>query len=68
MYLDALAFKLFTFYVFKKKQQSGTTFGDVLNAIATGKNDTNPRWSYMIETATFERLDEGSLSNRSRCP
>jgi hypothetical protein len=54
-YLDALAFKLSTYYVFKKKSKMGATFGDVLEAITIGKK---PRWSHILETDTYEQEDE----------
>ena len=57
-YLDALAFKLSTYYVFKKKSKMGATFGDVLEAITIGKKDTKPRWSHILETDTYEQEDE----------
>jgi hypothetical protein len=38
-YLDALAFKLSTYYVFKEKSKLGATFGDVLEAIKIGKSN-----------------------------
>lgn len=57
-YLDALAFKLSTYYVFKKKSKMGATFGDVLEAITIGKKDVKPRWSHILETDTYEQEDE----------
>jgi hypothetical protein len=57
-YLDALAFKLSTYYVFKKKSKMGATFGDVLEALTIGKKDTKPRWSHILETDTYEQEDE----------
>ena len=57
-YLDALAFKLSTYYVFKRKSKAGATFGDVLEAIKIGKKDKKPRWSYILETDSYEQEDE----------
>jgi hypothetical protein len=61
-YLDALAFKLSTYYVFKRKSKLGSTFGDVLEAIEIGKKDKEPRWNYIFETHSYEQQDEnGSM-------
>jgi hypothetical protein len=57
-YLDAIAFKLSTYYVFKEKSKLGATFGDVLEAIKVGDKDTKPRWSYILETDSYEKEDE----------
>ena len=57
-YLDALAFKLSTYYVFKEKSKLGATFGDVLEAIKVGKKDKKPRWSHILETDSYEQEDE----------
>ena len=57
-YLDALAFKLSTYYVFKRKSKAGATFGDVLEAIKIGKKDKKPRWSHILETDSYEQEDE----------
>jgi hypothetical protein len=57
-YLDALAFKLSTYYVFKEKSKPGATFGDVLEAIEVGKKDKKPRWSHILETDSYEQEDE----------
>ena len=57
-YLDALAFKLSTYYVFKRKSKAGATFGDVLEVIKIGKKDKKPRWSYILETDSYEQEDE----------
>lgn len=57
-YLDALAFKLSTYYVFKEKSKLGTTFGDVLEAIKVAKKDQKPRWSHILETFSYEQEDE----------
>jgi hypothetical protein len=57
-YLDALAFKLSTYYIFKQKSKMGATFGDVLEAITIGKKDTKPRWSHILETDTYEQVDD----------
>jgi hypothetical protein len=57
-YLDALAFKLSTYYVFKRKSKAGATFGDVLEGINIGKKDKKPRWSYILETDSYEQEDE----------
>jgi len=57
-YLDALAFKLSTYYVFKEKSKLGATFGDVLESIKVGKKDKKPRWSHILETDSYEQEDE----------
>jgi hypothetical protein len=57
-YLDALAFKLSTYYVFKEKSKLGATFGDVLEAIKIVKKDEKPRWSYILEADSYEQEDE----------
>jgi hypothetical protein len=57
-YLDALAFKLSTYYVFKEKSKLGATFGDVLEAIKVGKKDKKPRWSHILATDSYEQEDE----------
>jgi hypothetical protein len=57
-YLDALAFKLSTYYVFKEKSKLGATFGDVLEAIKIVKKDEKPRWSYIVEADSYEQEDE----------
>ena len=56
--MDALAFKLSTYYVFKEKSKLGATFGDVLEAIKVGKKDKKPRWSHILETDSYEQEDE----------
>jgi hypothetical protein len=57
-YLNALAFKLSTYYVFKEKSKLGATLGDVLEAIKIGKEDKKPRWSHILETHSYEQEDE----------
>jgi hypothetical protein len=57
-YLDALAYKLSTYYAFKAKSKLGATFGDVLEAINVGKKDNKPRWSHILETESYEQEDE----------
>jgi hypothetical protein len=57
-YLDAIAFKLSTYYVFKRKSKAGATFGDVLEAIKIGDKDKKSRWSNILETDSYEQEDE----------
>jgi hypothetical protein len=57
-YLEALAVKLCTYYVFTEKSKLGATFGDVSEAIQVGKNDKEPGWSHVLEANTYEQEDE----------
>ncbi len=56
-YLDVIALKLSTFYVFKQKHTLGATFGDVLEAIKIEK-DQKPRWQHIFEPYSYEQEDE----------
>lgn len=54
-FLDAIAFKLSTYYVFSWKYNYGATFGDVLETIGNGQKQ---KWDYILEGWTYEQEDE----------
>lgn len=55
MYLDDIAFKHSTYYIFKQKSKAG---GDVLETI---KSAQKARWSHLLETTTY--MKEGEKVN-----